>query len=99
MGKQYKTVTAEEAVKYGFATDIADDEESDEGASQSAMATIHQRILEAPAETLLEARISALDAKMDNLLSVLAEQEPVNKGTATMAQNAKRVFAAIAKEE
>lgn len=92
-------MTAEEAVKYGFATDIADDEESDEGASQSAMAAIHQRILEAPAETLLEARISAIDAKMDNLLSALAESEPVNKGTATMAQNAKRVFAVISKEE
>lgn len=92
-------MTAEEAVKYGFATDIAGDDETAEGASQSAMAAIHQRILEAPAEARLEARITDLDAKMDNLLSVIAKPETVDKGTATMAQNAKRVFALIAKEE
>jgi ATP-dependent protease ClpP protease subunit len=92
-------MTAEEALKYGFATDIADDDESDEGVSQSAMAAIHQRILEAPAEAMLEARISAIDVKMDNLLSALTEPKTAHKEPATIAQNAKRVFATIAKEE
>lgn len=68
-------LTAEECKKCGFATDIAEDDEDDEGAQQSAQASVRIAILK-NRKTRQEASLDDVLSGINEILTILKDDEP-----------------------
>ena len=74
-------LTAQECLDYGFATDIADDEEEDEEAQQTAFASIRSAVLADNREAGILSKLDAIQQELKDLKT--KEQTPPQKAEKT----------------